>query len=831
MLVFDYNPELNKIKEAIQQVYRDFALKYGEIQKSKLSENEKQAKIKELVENSKTSEAILRSTESLSELSDEDKEDLGIKEEDKTVIDDNIINNLVSIYSRMAKMPIRENRNVGLLKNLTLEEGEKLEEIDTSRFEEELKQYFTEHYSELFSAGYNDFLSEITEVPDGVGRIVYSDKYGDLTKMAMKYNINPEKFKNIGYQIVVQDGLIAEEDSTFIRNSILYATPDGINKRIFDLYSKTLFLEHRDGKSVTTDEMRNLKNSYISYSEKNGIEITNPDVLETLEIDMAKVQGIAKYINKVVNNRKNVEKGDYTQLFQDEIIKNYSKIMNLRWYNFLNLESVKNIVGENSFIESLYLRIEDDNIIFPNERRPGIAYGTPEYIRREYKILMEEIIELSYTDAFSKGYFAIEEANKKKEAFREYIKDNKIEGIDISIPEIEIDHKRTEMIADAILNRFGSEYENKKEMRERILKKVEDRYSEMFFERQTIELDDLIGEELRDMGSRFSTERLYMQEDFIYIGDFSGFNGECIYATPEAIAKKIKILDEKISNSDFNFDQKRIREQLLLYSREHKFNINIPSVESIEDRGIMARHIFAFEGNSDDLDFERTWMDDPTARVKIELNDSLLEVITKMSEGVPGAITGIAEVMKSDENGFMLLLSLDDMNIRGSQIWEAYKYLYNENGKKFAEAISKRDSKMVDFINQEFASVGGEKAVISGASFDRNREPDKYRFTEKEVEELKAQKKERIEKQKAARDKMIANSPAKKMKMGQKRREERQAKRNKYRERLMEKGKKSISELDEELTSLQEKEEKAKDLYNKYEQQLESQTKEGREEE
>ena len=69
-----------------------------------------------------------------------------------------------------------------------------------------------------------------------------------------------------------------------------------------------------------------------------------------------------------------------------------------------------------------------------------------------------------------------------------------------------------------------------------------------------------------------------------------------------------------------------------------------------------------------------------------------------------------------------------------------YKYLYNEDAKKFAKAVKNRDKNMVDFINQEMASVGGEKAVTGGASFDRNKNPNKYRFTELEVEQLKTQK-------------------------------------------------------------------------------------------
>ena len=79
----------------------------------------------------------------------------------------------------------------------------------------------------------------------------------------------------------------------------------------------------------------------------------------------------------------------------------------------------------------------------------------------------------------------------------------------------------------------------------------------------------------------------------------------------------------------------------------------------------------------------------------------MFDAIYKISEGVPGAMVGITKLMESDEAGFMLLLGLDDMNIRGSQVWEAYKYLYNEDAKKFAETVKNRDKNMVDLICRE----------------------------------------------------------------------------------------------------------------------------------
>ena len=99
-------------------------------------------------------------------------------------------------------------------------------------------------------------------------------------------------------------------------------------------------------------------------------------------------------------------------------------------------------------------------------------------------------------------------------------------------------------------------------MKAKILKKIEDRYPEMFYERQVIGLNDLVGEELKEMGKSFVDERLYMQKDFVYIGDHMGFDTQCLYATPEALLDKIAALDEKISTSDFSSDEKRIRETL-----------------------------------------------------------------------------------------------------------------------------------------------------------------------------------------------------------------------------------------------------------------------------
>ena len=211
-----YNAEKKKVEEAIQQGYRDFALKYGEIQKSELSEAEKLEQIDYLLEVAISKEDILRNTRSLSELSSQDKEALEIKEESETKkVDTNVIDTLVSVYAKRAKIPSNRINGIGILDGITLRGEEELEEIDTSAFEEELSQYFTEHYSDLLSNGYNHFLSEVTEVADDEGLL--HQKNGELTEIAIKHNLDPKKFRCFGYQLTVQDGLVAEEDTTLGR--------------------------------------------------------------------------------------------------------------------------------------------------------------------------------------------------------------------------------------------------------------------------------------------------------------------------------------------------------------------------------------------------------------------------------------------------------------------------------------------------------------------------------------------------------------------------------------------------------------------------------------
>ena len=61
------------------------------------------------------------------------------------------------------------------------------------------------------------------------------------------------------------------------------------------------------------------------------------------------------------------------------------------------------------------------------------------------------------------------------------------------------------------------------------------------------------------------------------------------------------------------------------------------------------------------------------------------------------------------------ILNLDDMNIRGSQVWLGYKDHCGEDIEKFVQCAKNRDESMVEAINANSEEV----AVRHGASFTR----------------------------------------------------------------------------------------------------------------
>lgn len=82
---------------------------------------------------------------------------------------------------------------------------------------------------------------------------------------------------------------------------------------------------------------------------------------------------------------------------------------------------------------------------------------------------------------------------------------------------------------------------------------------------------------------------------------------------------------------------------------------------------------------------------------KIQIQDCL----ATMAEGNIGALNVLMALSRHDFNGFVAILDLDDMNMRGEQIWIAFKYHCDQSIAKLMELCRNRDKAMVDHVNRE----------------------------------------------------------------------------------------------------------------------------------
>lgn len=783
--MLEYNVNENQISNTRAKLLREYARAYNKIQRGNMSEQDKVRALKELNEEIKEKMEIIKKLSTREPIPEEVSKFIEV-EYQTPEFDDSIIKALVDIYA-------------GRIEGL---EGE-----EKAKVEEGLRNYFTEHYKDLFLAEYNVFLSNF----DSRNPLAY-EKEGDLFSILRNANVDPERFVyDYGAEaITVQEGLVAMENSIIGGlNKVYYATPKGINDRIDSLYGELQYFEGAlDRKDSMSNDRRRTKEAYIKYAAEHGIDIENESALEIILPDPEKIQGIAKYIARKLEAR-GINIGTIS-VFEDELTKRYSEIMNLSYYNFADLNSVQSLIGEgNLLFDELKLNIRDESITQEGISSYDIAYGTPEFLKTEYEKIMSEVRTLHSENAFAKNEYEVKRVNRRKEALRRYISENGIQGVDISIPEVPVDMGKVELIADAIIKKYGKNIsdEDKAEIKASIQAKIEARYAELVTECQAIELEDLIGEDL----GRLTNDRmaginssLYFRPDFAYLEGFIKNNDVVVYGTEEAIKENIKILDEKIATG-IAFDEKRQKKVLENYAREN---------------GMLVGELREVTDFSYNLSSRLYLPEDPTARKKIRSEDTVMDIMLKLSEGIPGAIVGVRELMQVDETGGMLLLGLDDMNIRGSQIWEIYKYYCGEDAEKFAELVSSRNEDMIQFVNENLARVGGEKAVVHGASFDRSTNPKKYRFTPKEVEELREARKQREERKNQEIKEEVRVKLSEKKNRGKKHAQAIKDKRAEYRQKLISKGKKSIGELDDELNELKVKEAEAKELLGRYEGQL-----------
>jgi hypothetical protein len=67
------------------------------------------------------------------------------------------------------------------------------------------------------------------------------------------------------------------------------------------------------------------------------------------------------------------------------------------------------------------------------------------------------------------------------------------------------------------------------------------------------------------------------------------------------------------------------------------------------------------------------------SRAILDLKDSALELVKKLSLGHPGAIVLLTKIVGSCRDPYSLLLDMDDLGLTGPRIWEAYKEICGED--------------------------------------------------------------------------------------------------------------------------------------------------------
>ena len=92
-------------------------------------------------------------------------------------------------------------------------------------------------------------------------------------------------------------------------------------------------------------------------------------------------------------------------------------------------------------------------------------------------------------------------------------------------------------------------------------------------------------------------------------------------------------------------------------------------------------------------------IDEKDIRKEISMNMSTMEFVVIMAEGNPGALQAMMQLEKNDPVGLLLAMHLDDMNIRGTQIWICYKDFCGQDLHKFIACIKNRDIEMIRFVN------------------------------------------------------------------------------------------------------------------------------------
>ena len=82
-----------------------------------------------------------------------------------------------------------------------------------------------------------------------------------------------------------------------------------------------------------------------------------------------------------------------------------------------------------------------------------------------------------------------------------------------------------------------------------------------------------------------------------------------------------------------------------------------------------------------------------------DMQTTLVDALIIMSEGNPGGLVVLGELAKRE--AYLQIMNLDAMNMRGSQIWVAYKDYCGQDIDLLIQKIDERDPAMLDKVNEQ----------------------------------------------------------------------------------------------------------------------------------
>lgn len=98
-----------------------------------------------------------------------------------------------------------------------------------------------------------------------------------------------------------------------------------------------------------------------------------------------------------------------------------------------------------------------------------------------------------------------------------------------------------------------------------------------------------------------------------------------------------------------------------------------------------------------------------------------MDMIQTLADNNIGALTLLIRLASTNPDpldNVLLFLNLDDLNMRGEQVWVAFKYACDEDDKRFIEVVHSKDEAMIAKVNELCPRHPGE-AVFAGASYKR----------------------------------------------------------------------------------------------------------------